>query len=843
MRITLNILKWFSYMLLLGVAGAAAVAFSILLYLTPQLPDIEQLKDVQLQTPLRIFTQDNKLIAEFGEKRRTPVTYEQIPSAFIQAILAAEDTSFYSHSGIDIKGLARAFVQLAQTGHIQSGGSTITMQVARNYLLTLDQTFTRKFKEILISLQMEQILSKQEIMELYVNKIYLGNRAYGIDAAAEVYYAKELHELSLAQLAMIAGLPKAPSRYNPIANPRRALLRRNWIIQRMYDLQMIDFSTYDQAVREPISAKYHGLKPEVEAPYVAEMIRAQVGAQLGEEALYTAGYRVYTTIDSKAQEAANSALVNGLLAYDKRHGWRKDQVINVPQVLASTQIEASATVQSVEGELDLGLGQGLGASEGASIGENISNWLKVLRETPSYGRLTPAIVTLAEGQNLQVVLESGDYVDVPWDTITWAKPYHNPYWAGPSLKATSDILKRGDLIYVEKTESGFALSQLPAIQGAFVSMSPENGRMLALVGGFNFYQNKFNRAYQGGRQAGSIFKPFVYTAALENGFTAASIINDAPVVFDDKELESTWRPSNSSGKFYGPTRLRHALYKSRNLVSIRILRAIGVKDAIQFASRFGFNPEQLPKDLSLALGSATLSPFEMASAYAVIANGGFKVEPYFIERIENSAGELLFEATPPVVCRSCDPSVTEVVTDDKVRPVAQRVADERSIYIMHTMLKDVITQGTGQHAKSLGRGDVAGKTGTTNDQKDAWFSGFNQDVVATAWVGFDQPETIAEYGSKAALPIWTDFMSVVLAGKPERSMAQPSGIVTVRIDPETGNRARPGQQNAIFEVFKVENVPQELQSESIEPSSERELIQGGPSAPVQEDVPAAEALF
>lgn len=843
MRITLKILKWFSYLVLLGAAGAAAVAFSIVLYLTPQLPDIEQLKDVQLQTPMRIYSQDNKLIAEFGEKRRTPVTYDQIPETFIQAILAAEDTSFYSHSGIDIKGLARAFVQLAQTGHIQSGGSTITMQVARNYLLTLDQTFTRKFKEILISLQMEQILSKQEIMELYVNKIYLGNRAYGIDAAAEVYYDKELHELSLAQLAMIAGLPKAPSRYNPIANPRRALLRRNWIIQRMYDLKMIDFATYDQAVREPITAKYHGLKPEVEAPYVAEMVRAQIAEQLGDEALYTAGYRVYTTIDSQAQAAANRALVNGLLAYDKRHGWRKDQVVNVPQVLTRGNTEMALITPSAEGELDLGLGWRNEASEGAVVGENISNWLKVLRETPKYGRLIPAIVTVAEAQTLQVVLGSGDYVEVPWETVTWAKPYHNPRWAGPSLKATSDILTRGDLIYVEKTESGFALSQLPDIQGAFVSIAPETGRLLALVGGFNFYQNKFNRAYQGGRQAGSIFKPFIYTAALENGFTAASIINDAPVVFDDKELESTWRPNNSSGKFYGPTRLRHALYKSRNLVSIRLLQAIGVKDAIQFASRFGFDPERLPKDLSLALGSATLSPFEMASAYAVIANGGFKVEPYFIARIESSTGERLFEALPPVVCRTCDPSVAEVVADGQVRPVAQRVVDERSVYIMHSMLKDVIVQGTAQGAKSLGRSDVAGKTGTTNDQKDAWFSGFNQEVVATAWVGFDQPETIAEYGSKAALPIWVDFMAEVLAEKPERSMAQPSGIVTVRIDPETGNRARPGQQNAIFEVFKVENVPQEVQVESLGSSVSRESIPGGVSVPVQEDAPAAEALF
>lgn len=837
MSATKGFFKWLLYLLLGGLAFGTAVSFSVVLYLGPQLPDIEQLRNIQLQTPLRIYTRDDKLVAEFGEKRRTPVQYEQIPEYFIQAILAAEDTSFYSHSGIDIRGLGRAVVQLAQSGSIQSGGSTITMQVARNYLLTLDQTFTRKFKEIMISLQMEKILSKEEIMQLYVNKIYLGNRAYGIDAAAEVYYGKELEELSLAQLAMIAGLPKAPSRYNPIINPRRALLRRNWIIHRMYSLGMIDEPTYETAVREPISARYHGLKPEVEAPYVAEMVRAEVAEKLGED-LYTAGYKVYTTLDSKAQMAANQALVTGLLDYDKRHGWRGVAQRNIPAALEVSDPERG----SLDGELDLGIEPVLDAETGeAIISEDTSNWQKVLRSTSTYGDLKPVVVSSAEEEFLQVVTEDGSYIEVPWDNVTWAKPYHNPFWKGPTLKATSDILNRGDLVYIEPLGESWQLSQIPNIQGALVSLAPEDGSLLALVGGFNFYQNKFNRAYQGARQAGSIFKPLIYTAALESGFTAASIINDAPVVFDDKGLESTWRPSNSSGKFYGPTRLRHALYKSRNLVSIRILRSIGINTAISFANRFGLDSAKLPRDLSLALGSATLSPYEMAMVYAIVANGGYKVNPYFIDRIENSDGEVLYQAEPLRVCRNCDEATTHVQVGELSYPVAPRVADERSIYIMHTMLKDVIRQGTGRRANVLGRSDIGGKTGTTNEQKDAWFAGFNEDVVAATWVGFDQPGTIGEYGSKAALPVWVDFMKTYLEGKPERSMAQPPGIVTVRIDPETGKRARPGQADAIFEVFRVENAPEEEAAPSV-PANSVEEASGLPITPADE-APAPEALF
>ncbi len=836
MNALITFLRWTMYTLLASFAGASVAGLSVVLYLGPQLPDIEQLRDIRLQTPLRIFSRDEKLIAEFGEKRRNPVRYDQIPKEFTLAILAAEDTNYYTHNGIDLKGLARAFVQLAQTGRIQSGGSTITMQVARNYLLTLDQTFTRKFKEIMIAMQMEQILSKQEIMELYVNKIYLGNRAYGIDAAAEVYYGKELSELSLAQLAMIAGLPKAPSRYNPIVNPRRALLRRNWIIQRMYDLKMIDLPAYEQAVHEPITARYHGLKREVEAPYIAEMVRKEVAERMGRDDLYSAGYRVYTTIDSKAQAAANSALIKGLLDYDKRHGWRSVQQRDIPAFIEEDL--SDNTEKYEDGELDLGISLEVSGVTSES-GEDISNWIKVLREAPSYNDIVPAVVSVAEGKTLQVVNEEGRYIDIPWETVTWAAPYRTSRWKGPQLKKVSDILRRGDLIYIEPVEDGWGLSQLPDIQGAFVSMSPEDGGVLALIGGFNFYQNKFNRAYQGGRQAGSIFKPFVYTAALEKGFTAATIINDAPVVFEDVSLESAWRPSNASGKFYGPTRLRHALYKSRNLVSIRILREIGVESAIDFVGRLGFDIEKLPRNLSLALGSATITPYEMAAGYAVIANGGYKVKPYFIARIESSSGEVLFQETPNVVCRQCSATTQTVMRGDQVLPVAPRVADERSVYIMHSLLKDVIRLGTGRKALVLKRNDIGGKTGTTNDRKDAWFSGFNQEIVATTWIGFDKPEDTGEYGSKAALPVWIDFMAEMLKDRPESSMKQPVGITTVRIDPDTGKRAHPGQSNAIFEVFRVENVPK---MEKAVPTSSSEKAMGVSPGGVEAS-PAPESLF
>ncbi len=782
---------------------AALVVAGGYFYLKPGLPNVEQLRDIQLQTPLRIYSADDRLIAEFGEKRRTPIDYEDIPRPFIDAILAAEDSRFYQHIGVDIKGLARAAFELVSTGSIKTGGSTITMQVAKNYFLTRERTFIRKFNEILLALQIEQELSKAEILELYVNKIYLGNRAYGIQAAANVYYGRNIDALTLPQLAMIAGLPKAPSAYNPLANADRALERRNWILSRMKALDYIDQDAYEEAVQAPITASYHGSDIELYAPYVAELVRSELAQQYGER-IYTDGFRVYTTLRSKEQQAANRAVVDGLISYDRRHGYRGPE-----QQLASGYSEAEVA--------------------------------QLLRDTPVYTPLHPAVVLKVEAQSATARLRDGQEITLAWDGISWARPYKKVNSRGPKPTQAADVLSAGDLIRVVETADGWQLTQVPEVQAAFVALTPKNGAIRALVGGFNFSLSKFNRVTQGTRQPGSNFKPFVYTAALSHGFTPATIINDAPVVFEDKNLETSWRPENYSKKFYGPTRLREALYKSRNLVSIRILRTVGVQTTLDFVSRFGFDAKRLPKNLSLALGSADVTPLELVTAYATFANQGYKIEPYLIERVEDLDNNILHQATPLTVCEGC----TYLPPDDPAEnsdpgaqadsnhnadqptgssdqhsgsggesitrlPLAPRILDEKTTYLINNIMQDVIQRGTAKKAKKLGRNDLAGKTGTTNDQKDAWFSGFNQHVVATAWVGFDQPNSLGrnEFGSTSALPIWMDYMRQALEGVPETTLEPPEGIVSVRIDPKTGLLAFPGQQDAIFEVFSEETAPQ-----------------------------------
>ncbi len=764
---------------LIGAFLAALVVVGGYFYLKPGLPDVEQLRDIQLQTPLRIYSADNKLIAEFGEKRRTPISYGEIPEQFVSAILAAEDSRFREHPGVDIKGLARAAFQLISTGRIQTGGSTITMQVAKNYFLTRERTFIRKFNEILLALQIEQELSKEEILELYINKIYLGNRAYGIQAAANVYYGRNIDELTLAELAMIAGLPKAPSAYNPLANPTRALERRNWILSRMKDLGYVDKNDALMAAEAPITASYHGSDIELYAPYVAEMVRSELQESLGEN-IYTHGFSAYTTLRSADQLAANQAVTSGLIGYDQRHGYRGPE----------QQITGDRTLQELQ---------------------------DIIRSTPTYSTLLPAIIIGVAEQSATALLKDGRQVELNWEALSWARPYKSVNSRGPAPESANEVVTAGDLVRLAETDNGWLLTQIPEAQAAFIALAPRDGAIRALVGGFSFAHSKFNRVTQGTRQPGSNFKPFVYSAALSNGFTPASMINDAPVVFEDSNLESNWRPENYSKKFYGPTRLREALYKSRNLVSIRILRALGINDTIEFISRFGFNPERLPKNLSLALGSADVTPLELVTAYATFANQGFKVEPYLIDRVEDIEGNLLHQARPATVCEGCtylpegaeaENSSLENLTD---RPIAPRIVDEQAVYLINNIMQDVIKRGTGRKAGKLGRSDLAGKTGTTNDQKDAWFSGFNQEVVASAWVGFDQPKTLGrrEFGGTAALPIWIDYMARVLDGVPETPLIPPEGIVSVRIDPKTGLLAYPGQKDAIFEVFRQEDVPEQ----------------------------------
>ncbi len=714
-------------------------------------------------------------MAEFGEKRRIPVEYQEIPAQMIDAFLAAEDDRFYQHPGVDYQGIIRAVYSLLMTGEKTQGGSTITMQVARNFFLTSEKTYLRKLNEIILALEMEQVLTKEEILALYLNKIYLGNRAYGVGAAANVYYGRPLSELTLPEMAMIAGLPKAPSRYNPIANPERAMIRRNYVLRRMWEVGYISEQDYLEASQAPVSATYHGREIEVYAPYVAEMVRTRLIDEFGED-IYTSGFNVYTTIRGEHQQAANRALQTALLEYDRRHGYRGP--------IAEIELE-----------------------------ENVSEDLltEKLSSYDSIGPLKPAIVTEISDESATIFIKKLGYATLTLGSMKWAQKKLSTNSRGAVPKKVSDVMQPGHIIRVENRDSeNWQLAQLPEAEGALVALAPHDGAITALNGGFDYFNNKFNRVTQSRRQPGSGFKPFIYSAALEKGYTAASIINDAPVVFDDPGLENVWRPENYSGKFFGPTRLREALIHSRNLVSIRLLRDIGADYAVEYAKRFGFDDTMLHKNLSLALGSGNAAPWDMATAYAALANGGFKIEPYLIQRVENANGEVVFQASPKTVCETCQ--LADSNTSDDSFSAAERVMTAQNNYIMNTLLRDVVRYGTGRKAMSLGRNDLAGKTGTTNDQLDAWFNGFHPELVAVSWVGFDRPRSLGRYetGGRAALPMWIDFMEVALQGLPESPLEQPIDMVTVRIDPETGLLAQPGDSNAIYETFREDYVPQKV---------------------------------
>ncbi|MES1942702.1 Multimodular transpeptidase-transglycosylase [Salinisphaera sp. PC39] len=755
------LLALFAAMTVAAVLAAAAVGVAYL-YFGPQLPEAGEIGETKLNEPMRIYSADGRLLAEFGTERRLPRTFDEIPRQLVQAFLAAEDDRFYEHPGVDYQGLLRAAWHLAITGEKSQGGSTITMQLARNLYLTRERTYTRKIKEIFLALRMEAKLSKQEILELYLNKIYLGNRAYGVGAAAEVYYDKPLAALTLSECATIAGLPKAPSHYNPAENPERARSRRDYVLGRMLAQGMIDEAAHERALGEPVEVAAARTDERYSADYVAEMVRQEMIERFG-EAAYTDGYEVVTTIDSERQRAANRALRRALLAYDRRHGWR-----------------------GAEARL---AGADLGDAEAMD---------RALADRPDAGGLVPAAVLDVGADRVALHTESHGTVTLKPEDIAWL---------GEESEATkpADLVARGDVVrlaYTGDEASPWVLAQIPAVQGALVAVDPADGAVTSLVGGFDYGLSKFNRVTQARRQPGSAFKPFLYSAGLENGFTPASVINDAPVVFDDPNLDEAWRPENYSGRIHGPTRLRQALVHSRNLVSIRLLRSVGIQTAIDhISSRFGLPADRMPRDLSLSLGSAIFTPMEMARGYAVFANGGFRVEPYFIAEIRDSRGEVLYEAEPVTVCREDCEAMTA--------PRAPRSADAANIYLMDSMMHDVIRRGTGRRAMSLGRKDLAGKTGTTNEQRDAWFTGYNHALVAVSWVGFDKLEPLGagETGAQAALPMWVDFMGAALQGVPEKELPRPAGLVTVRIDPETGELA--GGGDAIFETFRAENVPED----------------------------------
>ncbi|HHJ14041.1 MAG TPA: penicillin-binding protein 1A [Gammaproteobacteria bacterium] len=807
-------------LLVFALAGAIVTAAAYF-YIAPQLPPIEHLREVRLQVPLRVYTADGELMAEFGEQHRQPVAYQDLPETVIQAILATEDDRFFEHPGVDYQGLLRAGFELLRTGQKRQGGSTITMQVARNFFLSREKTYLRKLTEIFLALKIERHLSKQEILELYLNKIYFGHRAYGIGAAARVYYGKNIDDLSLPQIAMIAGLPKAPSANNPVTNPGRALARRNYVLGRMYALGFIDSDRYHRALATPDDASLHRAVMEVEAPWVAEMVRGWMLERYGKEA-YSRGYRVFTSIDGARQRAANAALRKALLDYDRRHGYRGP-------------VRHIALAAGYHGGVDVAVGEAPAGGTGTE-----QDPAALLRDVPRRNGLVPALVVALEGQKATLVLRDGSHASLDHEGYAWARRYISNHHRGPAPQQASDVLAVGDVVYLDRdTEDGGAprwrLAQVPRVSGALVSLRPGDGAVQALVGGFDFGLSKFNRVTQARRQPGSSFKPFIYSAALNKGYTLASLFNDAPVVFDDPSLETTWRPENYSGKFYGPTRMREALTRSRNLVSIRLLRAIGPAYAVRYVQRFGFQPDQIPKDLSLALGSGSATPWEMARAYSVWANGGFFVEPRFVERVLDADGEVVYQAPAVVACDSCmeadpvtqrqsdvpDPVVAREENGEQVQqtsdraleePVmvhARRVVDAGNVYLMTSMMRDVIRRGTGRRALALGRKDLAGKTGTTNDQRDAWFCGFNTRLVTTVWVGFDrvQPLGNGETGSRAALPMWVDYMREALRGVPESVLPQPPGLVTVRIDPETGLRMPPGQAGGLFELFRAGNEP------------------------------------
>ena len=802
--------KALGILVLLAVLAAVLGAGGGYLYLAPKLPSAEILRDVHLQVPLRVYTRDGELLAEFGEKRRTPLRLDEVPEQLIQAFLAGEDDRFFEHPGVDWQGLTRAVLHLVRTGEKGPGGSTITMQVARNFFLTREKTYIRKLNEILLALKIEREFTKEEILELYVNKIFLGQRAYGVGAAAQVYYGRPVAELGLAQLAMIAGLPKAPSRFNPVANPEQAVVRRAYVLRRMLELDYIDREEHDEARDAPVTAKVHGLAVEVEAPYVAEMVRAYMEDTYGDD-VYTAGYKVWTTIDGRLQRAANAALRQTLLEYDARHGFR-------------------------------------GSERHVAAGEEAAPPDKALADIADVGGLVPAVITSVDESTVGAWARGVGPVDIAFESMDWARSYINENRRGDAPKGADAVLKAGDVIRVRPVEEGWTFAQLPDVEGALVSLDPNDGSIVALTGGFDFYRSKFNRATQAERQPGSSFKPFIYSAALEYGYTPASIINDAPVVFEDESLKSAWRPENYGGKFHGPTPLRTALYKSRNLVSIRLLREIGLDFALEHIARFGLDVDRLPRGLSLALGSGGLTPLEVATGYGVLANGGYAVEPYYIDRVLDGDDTLIFAADPLVVCRDCDdeeaaavsastdPAAgdgedagqalsaedgadtgTDIGTETRTgTPGAERraprVIEARNAWLMYSLMRDVIQRGTGRKARVLERDDLAGKTGTTNDQYDAWFSGFSPDLVATAWIGFDEfrPLGRRETGASAALPMWIAYMKEALEDVERRDVPPPEGIVTVRIVPETGELAGASHEGTVFESFRRERVPTQV---------------------------------
>ncbi|CAK3756684.1 penicillin-sensitive transpeptidase [Vibrio sp. 10N.286.51.C3] len=819
------------------ILGVSTI-FGFYYYVKPELPDVATLRDVELQTPMQVFSQDGKLISQFGEKRRNPVTYDEIPRHLVEALIATEDSRFYEHPGIDPIGITRAALVVAMSGSAKQGASTITQQLARNFFLSNEKKIMRKIKEIFIAIHIEQLLSKEEIMELYVNKIFLGHRSYGFGAAARVYFGKDLPDLTLSEIATLAGMPKAPSTMNPIYSVERATNRRNVVLRRMLDEQYITQAEFDDARSEELISKYHGAEIELSAPYVAEVARAWMVERYGEEA-YTSGMKVYTTVDSKLQKAANQAAIKNLLGYDERHGYR-----GAEKVLWQTAQSAWDQEQIV----------------------------KHLKSQPTYGDLVPAVVTAVNSKSAQIWVKNQGKGTIEWQGMNWARKFLTDNRQGPAPSQAKEILAVGEQIWVrheavtgdevseEPTEESataesetpvvWRLSQVPNANTAFVAMNPNNGAVLSMVGGFNFVHNKFNRATQSIRQVGSGIKPFIYSAAIEKGLTLASLINDAPINQWDKSQGTAWRPKNSPPTYVGPTRLRIGLAQSKNVMAVRVLREVGLDDTRNYLTRFGFDIDEVPRSETIALGAGSLTPMKVAQGYSVFANGGYYVEPFYISRVETPFGETEFEATPKVVCKedckqtiTADPMADEFAEQDvdaKVQYAPQVISEQNAFLVREMMYSNIWGggdwsagtgwNGTGWRAQPLKRRDIGGKTGTTNDSKDTWYSGYGPGMVATVWVGFDNHNrnlgrtkansnlgknqiTGAEAGAKTAEPAWVDFMGTALAGVPAERKEIPENIVRVRIDRETGLLTNKFDSSSMFEYFEKGTEPTEYITE------------------------------
>ena len=769
---------------------------------------------MQLQTPMQVFTKDGLLINQFGEKRRIPVTIDEIPQPLIDAFLATEDNRFYDHIGIDPIGIVRSAIVLISTGEKKQGASTITMQLARNFFLTREKAYIRKIKEIFIALHIENVLTKDEILELYLNKIELGNRAFGIGAAAQVYYGKELKDLTLAQMAMIAGLPKAPSALNPIRNPTRAKARRNVVLGRLLTENYITQDVYDDATSQPITAYFHGAEIDLYAPYISEMVRAEMVSRYGIDKAYNSGFKIFTSVESKVQKAAQTALVNNLHSYDMRHGFR-----------GPTAILWDPEKQSALSEDKI---------------------LAKLNEAKEIGTLKAAAVINVDEKNATVLLKNAEQINLNWDNLKWARKYITRYRQGFAPTTATEILTPGMQIWVRKNSNNeYELSQLPEASSAIVSLDPQDGRIKAIVGGYSFEQSQYNRAIQAKRQVGSNIKPFIYSAALENGYTLASILNDAPINQWDKSQGVAWRPKNSPAVYNGPIRIRRALAQSKNVISVRLLRGVGLQRTADHLLKFGFKNSDINRSESLALGSASITPIELARGMSAFANGGHLIEPYFISEIQDAYGNSLFKANPSVVCDdTSDQSLTpdnatglfpQQNTDTPQLKCAPQVISKQNAFLIAQAMHSAVWgggnwshktgwSGTGWRAQALGRRDLSGKTGTTNDSVDTWFSGFNRNVMTSVWVGFDNPGNPlgrtsynnnldsgqisgAESGAKTAQPAWVEFMKVALEGKPEAPIEPPEGLVSIRIDLETGLLSHKNDYTSRFEYFDKGTAP------------------------------------